>query len=388
VAQSGFDALRDGRYADALAQFEQLAAAGVADGSVFFAMAIAHQRSGDTSGALAAVERALTLSPAGLQRVQLLILKGDVLAAQGEARDASACYLAAIRAVPDGAAVPPEIAAELNRAQRECDQYAGGVERKIRSQLEKRVPDLAAAPRVAEAIDILFGKKKPYTQQPRYFFFPGLAPVTFFDPADFPWIPALESQTELITQELQAVLRDRNAFHPYVEGDPKRPSSTLNDQNGMLNNSDWSAFYLWKNGALVEENASRCPQTVAALSKVPLASIPGRSPSVLFSLLKPGAHIPAHNGLINTRLIVHLPLIIPGNCHFRVGNDTRAWQKGKVWLFDDTIEHEAWNNSALTRVILLFEIDRPDISARELEAVREVFAAIDANSGRAPEWEI
>ena len=113
----------------------------------------------------------------------------------------------------------------------------------------------------------------------------------------------------------------------------------------MLNNPAWSAFYLWKNGEVVPENAARCPRTMQALQDVPLARVPNRSPSILFSLLQPGAHIPPHNGLVNTRLICHLPLLVPGQCTFRVGNEMRDWQKGNAWLFDDTIEHEAWNRS-------------------------------------------
>jgi aspartyl/asparaginyl beta-hydroxylase (cupin superfamily) len=109
---------------------------------------------------------------------------------------------------------------------------------------------------------------------------------------------------------------------------------------------------------------------------------------VLFSLLRPGAHIPPHNGLINTRLIGHLPLIVPGQCRLRVGNETRDWRQGKVWLFDDTIEHEAWNDSNETRVILLFEIHRPDITEVEHQFIGQVFEALDAHSGQTPEWEI
>ena len=182
-------------------------------------------------------------------------------------------------------------------------------------------------------------------------------------------------------------MRDDAAFPTYVEASPTRPGVNAGQQ-GMLNNPDWSAFYLWKNGRLVEENAARCPHTVKAMASVPLTQIANRSPSVLFSLLRPGAHIPPHNGLINTRLIAHLPLIVPGKCRLRVGNDTREWVPGKVWLFDDTIEHEAWNDSNETRVILLFEVNRPDITAQEQRLVGEIFAAIDAHSGKAPEWEI
>ena len=98
----------------------------------------------------------------------------------------------------------------------------------------------------------------------------------------------------------------------------------------MLNNPDWSAFYFWKNGEPVTENLERCPSVMRALRNAPLARVPNRSPVVLFSLLKPGTHIPPHNGLVNTRLICHLPLIVPPGCRFRVGNETREWVTGKA----------------------------------------------------------
>ena len=109
----------------------------------------------------------------------------------------------------------------------------------------------------------------------------------------------------------------------------------------------------------------------------------------IFSLLRPGAHIPPHHGLVNTRLICHLPLIVPEKCTFRVGNDVRDWRRGKAWLFDDTIEHEAWNRSAETRVILLFDVWRPELSQEERALVVSLFEAIDAyGGGKKPEWEI
>ena len=157
---------------------------------------------------------------------------------------------------------------------------------------------------------------------------------------------------------------------------------------GLLNNPAWSACYLWKKGALVENNAARCPNTLAALQHVPMPSIQNRCPSVLFSVLRPGAHIPPHNGLANTRLICHLPLIVPKGCRFRVGNETREWVEGKAWLFDDTIEHEAWNPSKETRVILLFDVWRPELTAHEQTLVTRMFEAIDAHTGERPAWEI
>jgi aspartyl/asparaginyl beta-hydroxylase (cupin superfamily) len=172
---------------------------------------------------------------------------------------------------------------------------------------------------------------------------------------------------------------------PYVQGESRRPQ---NDQDGMLNNPAWSAYYLWKDGAVVPDHAARCPKTMEALAHAPLTGVKGRSPAVLFSLLRAGAHIPPHNGYVNTRLICHLPLIVPGSCSLRVGNDTRALVEGKAWLFDDTIEHEAWNASDRTRVILLFEIWRPELTDEERRLVSAMFETIDAYGGNTSAWGI
>ena len=141
---------------------------------------------------------------------------------------------------------------------------------------------------------------------------------------------------------------------------------------------------MWQYGELLQENAARCPKTVRAMADIPLAWVKNRSPSVLFSLLRPGAHIPPHTGEVNTRLICHLPLIVPENCSLRVGNETRPVVEGRAWVFDDTIEHEAWNGSAETRVILLFEVWRPELSAEERGLVSAMFEAIESYGASAP----
>jgi aspartyl/asparaginyl beta-hydroxylase (cupin superfamily) len=98
----------------------------------------------------------------------------------------------------------------------------------------------------------------------------------------------------------------------------------------------------------------------------------------LFSLLRPGTHIAPHHGLLNTRLICHIPLITPPGCRLRVGNEVREWEQGRALIFDDSIEHEAWNDSAETRVVLLFEIWRPEIEEDERRALTAMFEAITA----------
>nr|WP_246408392.1 aspartyl/asparaginyl beta-hydroxylase domain-containing protein [Parvularcula dongshanensis] len=197
----------------------------------------------------------------------------------------------------------------------------------------------------------------------------------FYDAAAFPWAQALEARTDAIRREALAALSRRGSFEPYLNATAERAQ---NEHHAMAGNEDWGAFYLWRDGELVEENAARCPETMAALGDVPLTRVPGRLPSVLFSLLRPGAHIPPHTGFVNTRLICHLPLVVPAGCAFRVGNEVREWREGELMIFDDTIEHEAWNRSASDRLVLLFDVWQPALSETERRQVSALLAAISA----------
>ena len=98
----------------------------------------------------------------------------------------------------------------------------------------------------------------------------------------------------------------------------------------------------------------------------------------MFSLLKPRTRIPPHTGVTNVRLVTHLPLIVPEGCSFRVGNETRPWIPGRAWVFDDTIEHEAWNDSDKLRVVLIFDIWHPDLTPPERTLVTALMAGINA----------
>jgi len=300
-------------------------------------------------------------------------------------RAASAFYLQAVR-LAAAAGIAPELRGEVARAQAACDAIASRIESALRDELARHgLDEGSASRRFRESLDILFGHRQPYVQQPQYYFFPGLPQIQFFDRDSFPWLATVEAATPAIRSEMLAVMRDPNALHPYVRSDPSRPR---NAQAGMADNPDWSAFYLWKDGTPVAGNAERCPGTLEALSGVPFPRVRGRMPSILFSILRPGAHIPAHNGFINTRLICHLPLVVPPGCSFRVGNETREWVEGEALVFDDTIEHEAWNRSAETRVVLLFELWRPELTERERSMVTAMFEAIDAHGiGRAA-WSV
>ncbi|MGH8174748.1 MAG: aspartyl/asparaginyl beta-hydroxylase domain-containing protein [Steroidobacter sp.] len=381
--RAGMDALRAGDARNARELFRQVVAGGRADAPSLLGLAHACRALGDDEGKVAAVDRLLKIEPRNLRA---LMLKADHLAATGDARSASSYYMMAVKSAPPKEQLPPDLVAELRRAAEMHKRYSAQYESYIWSQMAARGFDPASSSqRFAQSMDIVFGRKKIYLQEPKYYYFPALPQIQFYERKDFPWLDEVERATDDIRAELLEVMKEPAAFAPYVQGDANRPRK---EQAGMLNNPAWSAFYLWKNGEVVPENAARCPKTMQALRSAPLARVSNRSPSILFSLLQPGARIPPHNGLVNTRLICHLPLIVPGGCSFRVGNDVREWVAGKAWLFDDTIEHEAWNRSAQTRVILLFDVWRPELSDEERGLVTSLFEAIDAHDGGKPEWAI
>ena len=382
LIQTGVEALRRGDPRKARASFESICAAGLADASTWLGLAQACRALKESTAAHTAVDKALSLDPRNLRA---LILKADHLVAEGDERSASSFYNVAVRIAPPAHELPAELRGEVGRARAMCERYAAQYESFLRERLGRGLEERASTTRFRHSLDILFGKKSIFFQQPKYFFFAELPQIQFYDRNAFPWLDKVEAATAEIRAELIEVMKDQSVFKPYVQADARRPQT---ERRGMVNNPDWSAFYLLKDGEIVPENAARCPRTLQALADVPVPWLKNRSPSVLFSLLRPGAHIPPHNGLVNTRLICHLPLIVPSNCAFRVGNDIRVPVEGKAWVFDDTIEHEAWNRSDQPRVILLFETWRPELTGEERQLVSSMFEAIDSFSGQKPAWEI
>ncbi len=195
----------------------------------------------------------------------------------------------------------------------------------------------------------------------------------FFDRRHFPWLGELEAATEMIRQELLVVLQDDlEEMQPYIQYPPGVPVN----QWVELNHSPlWNSYFLWKDGVKDEAHCARCPNTAALLETLPLLRQPGFGPTAIFSVLAPRTHIPPHTGSTNTRSLVHLPLILPGPSRFRVGNETREWKMGEAWVFDDTIEHEAWNDADQTRVILILDLWNPYLSEAERELVSAMMSA-------------
>jgi aspartate beta-hydroxylase len=328
----------------------------------------------------AALDKVIGIDP---RHIPALIAKGDLYARSGDLPSATSYYHAVLKLGAAMQSPPPELRQEMQRIDAACQSFAKEYEAHLLAAVDAAGAGKQGSERFAHAIDLLLGKRQIYFQQPKHFFFPELPQVQFYDRRQFPWAAPLESKTDAIRAELRAVLAAGvSDFEPYVQPEADRPNFNT---KGLLNNADWSACYLIRNGVDVPEMAARCPITMAALREVPLCRIDGRTPSVIFSALRPGARIPPHNGYTNVRLICHLPLIVPGDCALRVGNETRPPREGELVVFDDSIEHEAWNNSNELRVILLFDIWRPELTLQERAQVAATLECID-RFGPRREW--
>jgi aspartyl/asparaginyl beta-hydroxylase (cupin superfamily) len=304
--------------------------------------------------------------------IEALIAKGDALARRRDNRAAASFYRSALglaRGSQQGTNLISRLAPTLAHAQTMANRLAAD----FRQTIERAL--IGAPPRLSDAGDFM----KPFPQQPTSFFFPGLPLTAFFDPADFAWAKHVESLANDMLAEALPLLDTGIGFRPYVETNTSRPQG---DAHGLLDNPDWSTLSFWENGSAVEENCARCPTIARALSDIiPLCRIGIRAPNVVLSLLRPGARIPPHTGMINTRLICHLPLIVPPQCGFRVGAETRPWEVGKLLIFDDTVEHEAWNDSDKDRLILIFDVWRPELTAEERLGICTLFDAIERYQG-------
>ncbi len=348
--------------------------AGPADAPAWLLMAECQRALGERAAEGAAIDRALALAPKDLAA---LLAKGDFLVAGGDARAASSFYTAALQHMPRYQALPSHLQEGLRRAQSVTQRLVRELEDFVRAKLDERgVNTSGAPPRFGNAVDIMFGRKRAYVQQPRYFYYPELPQIQFYEREQCPWLDAVEAAADDIRSELDAVIG--GDFKPYVTAPANRAQR---DQLGLAGNPDWSAYFLHKEG-VDHAGAARCPLTMASLADAPLTRIPNRAPAILFSKLAGGAHIPPHTGMINARLVCHLPLVIPPGCEFRVGNDLRVWQQGKAWAFDDTIEHEAWNRSDRDRYILIFDVWRPELSLDERAAIAALCEAIDTYGGK------
>lgn len=213
-------------------------------------------------------------------------------------------------------------------------------------------------------------------QRPTFFYFPGLPDLPYHDPYLQPWAARLQAAwrdmraeaVQLLVEE--APLEDFLGLKPgdarnanYVGGDGPAPA--------------WDAYFFYRHGERYDDNHARCPITSSVLESIDLCRIDRQTPEVCFSVLRPGSTIQAHHGVTNTRLVMHVPLIVPADCALNlIDAGEHHWVEGELVMFDDTYKHEAWNRSSQTRVIVLMDCWNPHLAPVERAAVKALVEAI------------
>lgn len=372
--QLGRHAMSKGEVDAAAAAFKRITTADGKDPQQWISLAVAYRALRDEKGEEQAIQNALKIDPSDLLA---LIMRADLLNRQGNRHGAASAFGAAAKVAPPLEQLHPSLRPSIEQAVQYKQAYDQAQGKFLDEFLAPHYKNMSGENlgRFRNSVDIMLGRKRRFDSQSMVFHYTDLLPIEFFDRKDFPWLAEIESGTDIIRDEFLDILKSEEGFTPYLtygEGLPLNQFAELN------NSPNWSAYHLYKNGELQKENVAKCPNTMALLKAAPQPIQLNRTPSAMFSLLKPKTHIPPHVGVSNVRLVTHIPLIIPNGCGFRVGNQTRTWEIGKAMVFDDTIEHEAWNYSDKLRVVLIFDIWHPHLSEAEREMITQMANALEA----------
>jgi aspartate beta-hydroxylase len=374
----GLSALRDGDIDRALALLKRAAAVDGGQALTHLHLGRAHAAAIELEAAEAAYMTALARQPA-LHAARLHL--AELHEKRGDTMRAVMTYARALNdAQAEGrwlnaATTPAALHPVVDHAQRFVreQRLAGFAE--IMEPFAK-AHGRGAMRRVEQAVRIHLHLEEPVypdpRQKPSFLFFPGLPATPYLDKGLIPEIEDLEAVTFGIRAELLALLpsatgRER-VFH----------SGELEDANlrGLDEPPSWNGYYFFRHGERRAENCAACPITAAALDALPLARVRGHGPEVLYSVFSPGTHLLPHCGVTNTRVVGHLPLLIPEDCALRVGGEDHRWREGEVVVFDDTYEHEAWNRSSQTRAVMIFDLWNPFLSAPERAVLAEIVVAM------------
>jgi aspartate beta-hydroxylase len=363
----GIHAFQRGAFAEAVKALERAVEFNPTDPFIRLMLANAEREKGNVVGELEVLDAALALDP---YFYPALLAKGGWQERQGLRKMAAETYRNVMKIAPPIDQWPEGLKAQLRHAQSFARQQADQLYEHLKSELGSR---WSTTGRWAEAVSIMAGRTKPYHSDSNQMFVPRLPAIPFFDRDEFAWAPALESQTRVITDELHAAQSARaDQFEPYIA---YRPGDPVNQWARLNHSNRWSTLKLWTGGVRNEDNLAACPATAKALEACDMADIDGLCPNAMFSALAPHTEIPPHHGETNARLVVHLPLIVPDKCTYRVGFEQRQWEVGKLLIFDDTLEHTARNDSDDLRVVLIFDVWNPCLSGEEREIVRTLTRA-------------
>ncbi|MEQ1439852.1 aspartyl/asparaginyl beta-hydroxylase domain-containing protein [Fontimonas sp. SYSU GA230001] len=244
-----------------------------------------------------------------------------------------------------------------------------------RAREEQQLPDTGRIDRFVDGYveGLLINPDDP-RQQPKKHLIPGVPASPWIDTALLPWVSVLESNWDTIRNEFLAIHAGASGVESFLKF--TSPSQIPRYLTGNGVSPSWDAYFFYRHGVRNEENCARCPQTAALLETLPLFRVPGFAPEICFSILSPGTRILPHRGDSNARVVVHLPLVVPEGCALKVAGEARAWHEGRVMVFDDTYEHEAWNNSGHFRAILLLDAWNPHLTESEQRAFVAVTSEI------------
>ena len=379
---AGMRALLGGDAVAARPLLEQAAAADPTSPSLWLNLALVHRELHDATAERTMVEKALAIDP---RFFPALLHKARLLERQGKLNQAAYMYHAFLCCAPVDVQHPPAMQAAIAHANAVLKENDAALESFLRPRLDEARARNAGArlERFDACFDSLVGKRRAFVPQPSFMLFPQLPAIEFLDREHFPWLDAFDAATDEIRAEaLAALARAADGFVPYIS----KPAGAPIDQWQELNGSKrWSSFFLLKNGVRIEHHLALCPKTAALLAAAPLCDTPGHAPTAFFSVLAPKTRIPPHCGVTNTRFIVHLPLVVPHSCGFRVGAETRQWQDRSAWVFDDTFEHEAWNESDEPRIILIFDDWNCFLTPAERDLIGVVTAGVhEYSEGESP----
>lgn len=384
LTDMGQYAFRKGNHQAARTAFQRVADSDGRDVQQWINVALACRALGDDEGELEAIRRGLVVDPSDLL---CLVLRGNLFERQGRTHQAARAYGAAATVSPPLEQLHPELRPAVLHARQFHEKYNDDMGKFLDGFLDPSYRELSGErlDRFRTSVDIMLGRKRRFDAMPVVQYYPGLPAIEFFDRQDFPWLDPFEASTDAIRDEFLNVLKQDEGFTPYISYPDDMP---LNQWAELNNSPRWSAFHLFKNGTRLDGNADRCPLTMSLLAQAPQPLQSGRTPAAMFSLLKPKTHIPPHTGVSNVRMVVHVPLIVPEGCGFRCGNETRIWEPGKAFVFDDTIDHEAWNTSDKLRVVLIFDIWNPLLSAAERSMLTSLATGLNQFTDASAEFDL
>ena len=376
----GIAALQASRADEAQVHFQAAIDAGLATTKSWLGLTLALLVLGDNRAAEVSVDEVLVREPHSLRG---LIIKGDLLLGRDEQRQAVSHYNLVMRLAATLADIPSQLQQDLVRIKGRLEQISETFQAHLFDRLQAGgYRRDASSARFNHGLDMLMGKAKreddaqPFPQKPHAFYLPDMPYQPFYPSEELPWVKEVEAATDAIEAELTAFLVSRTqAFAPYIHGGLELPGQT---PETLKDHDNWTAAFLVRGGVEDPEWSTSCPTVSALMDALPLPAIKGFSPSVFFSKLKPGARIDPHTGLLNCRLICHVPLVVPDGCGLRVGDERRDVVRGEVLAFDDSINHEAWNNSADDRIVLIFDVWHPDLTEQERRDITSLLEAVSA----------